>query len=92
MINCENGCEFNQGTCMKNLKKLSIFILPVILSTILTSCAAGAATAGYALKAQSADSLTAEAEQRIIKRAKYEVLTEIQSQRYCDNFSTTSNN
>lgn len=39
----------------------------------LTSCAAGAATAataGYSLKSQSADSLTADAEQRIVERTK----------------------
>lgn len=62
---------------MKNLKKLSLFALPVVLSTILTSCAAGAATAGYAIKAQSADGLTAEAEQRIINRAKAEMMCDM---------------
>ena len=48
--------------------------------SILSGCAAGAATAGYALKAQSADSLTASAEQRIVDRAKMEIMTELSKQ------------
>lgn len=44
---------------------------------ILSGCAAGAATAGYALKAQSADSLTAAAEQRIVERTKREIMSEM---------------
>ena len=57
--------------------KLMIISLPMLSLTILTGCAAGAATAGYSLKSQSADSLTASAEQRIIDRAKREVREEM---------------
>ena len=59
---------------------------------ILSGCAAGAATAGYAVKADSAstastaqratkadaaDSLTSEAEQKIVDRTKREILAEL---------------
>ncbi len=62
---------------MKLFSKLIKITLPVLFVTILTGCAAGAATAGYALKAQSADSLTADAEQRIIDRAKREIIADM---------------
>ena len=58
-------------------KKFGILGLVLLTMTILTGCAAGAATAGYALKAQSADSLSAEAEQRIVQRAKRELMAEM---------------
>jgi len=48
--------------------------------SILSGCAAGAATAataGYSLKSQSADSLTAEAERKMIDRAKKEIIAEM---------------
>lgn len=68
---------------MKVIKELMIISLPILSLSFLTSCAAGAATAGYALKAQSADGLTAEAEQRIINRAKAELMADIPiQQRY----------
>ena len=51
---------------MKLLQKLMITGLSLLSLTIMSGCAAGAATAGYALKAQSADSLTASAEQKIV--------------------------
>ena len=59
---------------MNIVNKLMVFSFSIL---ILSGCAAGAATAGYALKAQSADSLTADAEQRIIDRAKREVMADI---------------
>lgn len=62
--------------------------LMMILATLslgsLTSCAAGAATAGYALKAQTSDCLTAEGEQRIVDRAKREILNDIYGTPSCD--------
>jgi len=42
----------------------------------LTSCAAGSATAGYALKAREADCLSAKGEQRITERVKRELMLE----------------
>lgn len=61
---------------MRMLKKYAqlswILILP-----LLTGCAAGAATAGYALKAKEADYLSAQGEQRITERVKREVMLEI---------------
>jgi hypothetical protein len=62
---------------MKTINKLINIFLPMLSLAILTGCAAGAATAGYALKAQSADSLTAEAEQKIVERTKREILSEL---------------
>ncbi len=59
---------------MKTIRNLIALLLSAL---IFSGCAAGAATAGYALKAQSADSLSADGEQRIIDRAKREVLAEI---------------
>jgi len=53
---------------MRILSKIMSFSAVVLSLTTLASCAAGAATAGYALKAQSADSLTADAEQRLADR------------------------
>jgi hypothetical protein len=47
---------------------------------LLTSCAAGSATAGYALKAQYADNLSACAEQRIVDRTKAEIMYELRAQ------------
>ena len=52
----------------------------VVFSTVLLSgCALGAATAGYAVKAQAADSLTPTAEQHIVDRAKQETITELRA-------------
>lgn len=59
---------------MKTINKLMMLSCSLLF---LSGCAAGAATAGYALKAQSADSLSAEGEQRIIDRTKREILAEI---------------
>lgn len=68
---------------MKNLRKLMMLLIPVISLTVLSSCAIGAAsaaTAGYSLKSQSADSLTSEAEQRIVDRTKAEIMSELSRQ------------
>jgi hypothetical protein len=48
----------------------------VFMTNILTSCAAGSATAGYALKAREADYLSACGEQRIVNRVKREIMLE----------------
>lgn len=64
---------------MNTLRNLILFSFAAL---ILSGCAAGAATAGYAIKAQSADGLSAAAEQRIIDRAKREITFE--------NFSTNN--
>lgn len=58
---------------MNYFNKLAKLTLPLISIAILSGCAVGAATAGYALKAQTADSLTVEAEQKIVDRVKREM-------------------
>lgn len=67
---------------MKMFNKLMTLSLSMLTIAILTGCAAGAATAGYALKAQSADSLTASAEQRIVDRAKSEIMSDLYKQQH----------
>lgn len=62
---------------MKKINKFVMISMSILSLTIITGCAAGAATAGYALKAQSADSLTTDAEQRIVERTKREVMAEL---------------
>lgn len=62
---------------MKTINKLMRITLPMLALAVLTGCAAGAATAGYSLKSQSADSLTAAAEQKIVDRTKREILSEL---------------
>lgn len=59
---------------MRNLINSAVYFSLVL---VLTGCAAGAATAGYAIKAQSADGLTSEAEQKIVDRTKREIFAEI---------------
>lgn len=68
---------------MKFLNKFAMSTFAVLSLTFLSGCAAGAATAataGYSIKSQSADALTAEAEQRIVDRTKAEVMLEISRQ------------
>jgi hypothetical protein len=60
------------------MKKIS-GICFALFTLLLTGCAAGSATAGYSMKAQTADSLSTEAEQRIVDRAKNEVKAEMAS-------------
>lgn len=62
---------------MKMFSKIMAISLSALSFAILTGCAAGAATAGYALKAHSADSLSSQAEQRIVERTKREIMAEI---------------
>lgn len=64
---------------MKLLNKLMMTAFSLLSLTAMSGCAAGAATAGYALKAQTADSLTASAEQKIVDRAKREAIAEMTS-------------
>jgi len=52
------------------------YITCALSAILLSSCAAGSATAGYALKAQSADSLTVKAERSLIDRVKEELSKE----------------
>ena len=68
---------------MKKYRQVSLLCLIVLSVTILSSCAAGAATAGYALKAQSADSLTADAERKIVERTKREIMAELSATNSC---------
>jgi hypothetical protein len=58
---------------MKKLSSISF----ALFALLFTGCAAGSATAGYSMKAQTADSLSTEAEQRIVDRAKSEVKAEM---------------
>lgn len=66
---------------MKGFNKILKLSISGLAISLLTGCAAGAATAGYSIKAQSADGLTSEAEQRIINRAKAEILCDMSMQR-----------
>lgn len=70
---CLEGINSKNIKIFKRCKKLfgAILILP-----LLTGCAAGSATAGYALRAKEADYLTAEGEQRITNRVKREIMLE----------------
>lgn len=53
-------------------------LLPLTLCLFaLSGCAVGAATSAYAVRANTADSLTAEGEQKMIWRLKKEVLDEV---------------
>lgn len=67
------------------MKVFNKLVTLAMLSLILSGCAAGAATAGYALKAQSSDGLTADAEQRIVDRAKREIKAEMSGSNACVN-------
>ena len=58
---------------MKNKIKTLSIVIPAMTLALLTGCAAGSATAGYSLKAQSADSSTSNAEQRLIEKIKREI-------------------
>lgn len=62
---------------MKKVVKLAKSFTLLIALVSLTGCAAGAATSGYSLKAQTADSLSAEAEQRLVERTKREIMAEL---------------
>ena len=58
------------------------WVIGALSLLILAGCAIGAgaaATSGYALKANTAEELSAAGEQRIVNRAKSEVLTELQA-------------
>lgn len=46
------------------------------VTSLLAGCAVGSATAGYALKAETADKLSSEGEQLIVDRTKREILAE----------------
>jgi hypothetical protein len=61
---------------MKNMLKTMICMLSLLS---LTSCAAGSLTAGYAARCNVADSLTSEGEQKIVDRAKKEIVLELKS-------------
>lgn len=50
------------------MKRINLLLLIVVLSC--SSCAAGAATAGYAIKAQSADNLASPARMRLVEEIK----------------------
>jgi hypothetical protein len=55
---------------------------------LLSGCALGAgtaATAGYALKAKTAEELTSAGEERIVERAKKETITELQAKGFIKN-------
>ena len=68
---------------MKKLNRFVMKVLPALSLITLTSCAAGAATAAYSLKAQTSDGLTSEAEQRIVNRTKMEIMSELSKQQPC---------
>lgn len=51
------------------MKIINTLIAITLLSIIIQGCAAGSATAGYAMRAGTADELKAEARESIIKEA-----------------------
>ncbi len=61
------------------MKKYKNLMLSVALVLSLNSCAAGSLTAAYAAKANVAEGLTAEAEQKIVDRTKKEIHFEIKA-------------
>ncbi len=63
---------------MNLVKKLIYFSMSFAMLSIVSGCAAGSATAGYSLKAHTADNLSAEAEQRIVDRTKREMYAEME--------------
>lgn len=58
------------------MKRIANTLFLAITLSFLTGCAAGAATAGYSLKAQTADNLSSVAEERIVERVKRELCAE----------------
>jgi hypothetical protein len=55
----------------------------MVLLGMLSGCAAGSATAGYAIKAHTADQLSSDGEARIVERAKRELIAEYCLERPC---------
>ena len=53
------------------------YVLAILSTIILNSCAVGAATSGASIWAYSAHTLSAETEQRIVDRVKCEIYTEM---------------
>ena len=76
-----------QRKYVKTLNNTVKTMISALSLAILTGCAAGAATAGYAIKAQSSDSLTSAAEQRIVDRTKQEIYFEMSRQQQYQNIS-----
>ena len=66
----------------KAKKYIKIFVLALFLP-FLTGCAAGSATAGYALKAREADYLNAQGEERVVTSVKREIMTEFYNGQVC---------
>jgi hypothetical protein len=62
---------------MKISKKYTRILGTILVIPLLTGCAAGSATAAYALRAKEADYLSAQGEQRITDRVKREVMLEL---------------
>lgn len=80
MLHHLNPIDLKKGDHMGRINNALMSIFAIFALSILAGCAAGSATAAYSLKSQSADSLTAEAERRIIERTKREVMNELSSQ------------
>lgn len=66
---------------MKTINKFTSLTLALIAVLALSSCALGSATAGYALRAKSADELSSDAEQKIVSRTKHEIFSELTRQK-----------
>ncbi len=75
---------------MRILKQCFQWASMLLILPLLTGCAAGSATAGYALKAKEADYLSAQGEQRITNRVKREVLLEMSQGRPNYNYDQAS--
>ena len=68
---------------MKKIRKACVLSTALFAVLSLTGCAAGAATAGYSLRAKEADCLSAQGEQRITDRVKKEIMLELREGRGC---------
>lgn len=65
---------------MKNLKRNIKILVVLCFLPLLAGCAAGSATAAYAVKAREADYLSAEGEMRVTNRVKREMAAEFYQQ------------
>ena len=60
--------DFLKGWKMENLLKYCILVICLATTIWINGCALGSASAAYAVRAQTAESLTAEAENRLVER------------------------
>jgi len=62
--------------------KSGLKLTALLALTGLASCAAGAATAAYSINARTSETLSADAEEKIVQRAKNETINELFARGY----------